>query len=241
MSRVAIVFTGGTISMQPDPEAGGNRPALDGAAILALAPELDGLADLEPIDWGLVPASHLHFAQLLELAQIVDAQLARPDIDGAVVVQGTDTIEEAAFAYDLLLRSDKPVAVTGAMRTSSAPDFDGSRNLVDAVRHATNREMSARAWWSEVGGHPGGRCHEVAHDGTGCLPGTRPRPTFRAPGAAPADANGCGGGRSSRERCDRHGRHAASACFVRSGRGAWSWQPRAAATRPPSCSTRHAP
>ena len=33
MSRVAVVFTGGTISMQLDPVAGGNVPTLDGAAI----------------------------------------------------------------------------------------------------------------------------------------------------------------------------------------------------------------
>jgi len=33
MPRVAVVFTGGTISMRPDVTAGGNVPALDGAAI----------------------------------------------------------------------------------------------------------------------------------------------------------------------------------------------------------------
>ncbi len=152
MSRVAIVFTGGTISMQHDPEAGGNRPTLDGAAILARAPELARLADIEPVDWGMVPASHLHFAQLLEIARLVDEHLARPEIVGAVVVQGTDTIEETAFAYDLLLRSDKPVAVTGAMRTPSSPDFDGSRNLADAVRHAMNGEMAGAGVVVVMGG-----------------------------------------------------------------------------------------
>ena len=34
MARIAIVFTGGTISMRLDPVAGGNVPVLGGAAIL---------------------------------------------------------------------------------------------------------------------------------------------------------------------------------------------------------------
>ena len=45
LRRVAVVFTGGTISMLVDPVAGGAVPALDGAAILARTPGLDRLAD----------------------------------------------------------------------------------------------------------------------------------------------------------------------------------------------------
>ena len=52
MPRVAVVFTGGTISMGFDPVAGGNVPSLDGAAILARTPGLDAIADVVPIDRG---------------------------------------------------------------------------------------------------------------------------------------------------------------------------------------------
>jgi L-asparaginase len=133
MSRVAMIFTGGTISTLPDAAAGGNTPVLNGVAILARSPEVARVAEVEPIDWGLVPASHLRFAQMIDIARVVDEALARPDIYGAVVVQGTDTIEETSFAYELLLRSDKPVIVTGAMRDGSSPEFDGPRNLADAA------------------------------------------------------------------------------------------------------------
>jgi len=142
LTRIAIVFTGGTISMQPDLTAGGNRPVLDGAAILALAPRVAEVAEIDVVDWGLVPASHLRFGQIISIAATVAAQLARPEVDGAVVVQGTDVIEETAFAYDLLIDSDKPVAVTGAMRDSSSPDFDGPRNLEDAVRVAASPSIA---------------------------------------------------------------------------------------------------
>ena len=131
-----MVFTGGTISTLPDAAAGGNVPVLDGAAILARSPGVAEVAEVEPIDWGLVPASHLRFAQLIDVSRVVDTALARPDVDGAVVVQGTDTIEETALAFELLVRSDKPLVVTGAMRDGSAADFDGPRNLADAARVA---------------------------------------------------------------------------------------------------------
>ena len=141
MTRVAVVFTGGTISMRRDPDAGGPVPTLDGAAILSRTPGLDEIADVEAIDWGLVPASHLTFAQLLEIASTVREALARSEIDGAVVVQGTDNIEETAFALDLLLDTPKPVVFTGAMRNADEDGYDGPANLRDAVRCAAAPEL----------------------------------------------------------------------------------------------------
>src|SRR3954463_5595844 len=122
MPRVVMVFTGGTISMRPDAAAGGNVPFLDGAGILALAPEVAQVADVEVIDWGRVPASYLRMDQILSIARAVAGELRRPDVEGVVGVQGTDVIEETAFAFDLLLQTDKTVVVTGAMRDASAPD-----------------------------------------------------------------------------------------------------------------------
>ena len=68
MARVAVVFTGGTISTAYDPAAGGNVPVLDGAAILARTPGLDAIADVVPIDRGRTPASHFTFPVLLDIA-----------------------------------------------------------------------------------------------------------------------------------------------------------------------------
>lgn len=141
MSRVAIVFTGGTISMKPDEQAGGAVPTLRGEEIISRTPGLAEVAEIEPIDWGLVPASHLGLPTLLELARLLDETLARDEVEGAVLVQGTDSIEETAFAFDLLLRSDKPLAVTGAMRNAAEADYDGPRNLTDAVRCAADGRL----------------------------------------------------------------------------------------------------
>jgi L-asparaginase len=142
MARVAVVFTGGTISMQHDSGAGGNLPTLGGDELLASVPGLSSIADVEPIDWGLVPASHLTFGQVLEIGGILAEQLARPEIDGAVVVQGTDIIEETAFAWDLLPLPDKPVVITGAMRSATHDGYDGPENLRNAIAAAADAALS---------------------------------------------------------------------------------------------------
>ena len=141
MARVAVVFTGGTISTAFDPIAGGNVPILDGAAILARTPGLETIAEVVAIDRGRTPASHFTFPALLELAGVLRDALADPAVDGAVVVQGTDTIEETSFLWDLVLDGAKPVVVTGAMRASDAPGFDGPANLRDAVLVAAAPSM----------------------------------------------------------------------------------------------------
>jgi L-asparaginase len=138
MSRIAVVFTGGTISMRRDESAGGNVPSLDGGAILALTPGLDAIAEVVPVDRGLTPASHFSFTDLLDIAAAIRAQLADPSIDGCVVVQGTDTIEETAFFWDLVIDASKPIVITGAMRSASQPDYEGPANLRDAVRCAAS-------------------------------------------------------------------------------------------------------
>jgi L-asparaginase len=144
MSRVAVLFTGGTISMVADPRAGGNVPALDGAAILARTSGLDTIADVAPIDLGRVPASHFTFPRLFEVAAEIRRAQADPSIDGVVVVQGTDTIEETAFLWDLVLERSEPVVVTGAMRTAADPDDDGPVNIRDAVACAASPELAGQ-------------------------------------------------------------------------------------------------
>jgi L-asparaginase len=142
VARITVIFTGGTISMRSS--GPGNVPTLRGDDLLATVPGLAELADVEPIDWGLVPASHLTFAQLLEIGSILERELARPEIDGAVVVQGTDVIEETAFAWDLLPLPPKPVVVVGAMRSASQDGYDGPANLRNAVRAAAEPVLATQ-------------------------------------------------------------------------------------------------
>jgi len=136
-----VIFTGGTISMALDADAGGNVPLLDGAAILARTPGVDAIAEVVAIDWGQLPGSHFTISTLVELWATIHQASSDPNVDGIVVVQGTDTIEESAFCWDLLHDGPTPIVVTGAMRSSTEPGYDGPANLRGAVRAAESASL----------------------------------------------------------------------------------------------------
>jgi L-asparaginase len=76
---------------------------------------------------------------MLELACLVDRQASRSDVDGIVITHGTDTLEETVYLLDLVVRTEKPVCITGAMRGAQNPGADGPANLLAAVRTAAER------------------------------------------------------------------------------------------------------
>lgn len=135
---IGLLFTGGTISMRIDPATGAAVPALGASEILAQVPELASVADVCTEDFSRLPGPHVTPEQMWRLARRAAAWLERPDIDGVVITHGTDTIEETAFLLDLVLTSDKPVVLVGAMRTVSDPSWDGPANLLAATRVAAS-------------------------------------------------------------------------------------------------------
>lgn len=138
--RVAIFFTGGTISMSIDPTMGGASPALSGEEIVAQVIGLKEIADFEIINFARLPGPHVTPSIMLELAHAVRSVLQRENIDGVVITHGTDTLDETAYFLDLVLQSVKPVVFVGAMRNSSELSWDGPANLIAAVRVATTVE-----------------------------------------------------------------------------------------------------
>jgi L-asparaginase len=140
LPHIAIIFTGGTISMQIDPVTGGAIPTLSGREILARVPGLDQIATFEPTDFGRLPGPHMTPTRMLELAALAKATIQRAEIDGIVITHGTDTLEETAFVLSLLLSSSKPIVLVGAMRNSSELSWDGPGNLRAAVRVAGSPE-----------------------------------------------------------------------------------------------------
>jgi L-asparaginase len=138
--RVAIYFTGGTISMKYDPQIGAAVPILSGKDIVASVPGLSSIADFEILDFGRYPGPHMTPQRMMELSNLVRYELARTDVDGVAITHGTDTLEETAFLLDLTVDNQKPIAITGAMRNSSEVGWDGPANLISAVRVAASAE-----------------------------------------------------------------------------------------------------
>ena len=101
-------------------------------------PDLAEVAEIEAESAARLPSPSLDArASWWTLRARIEAAFAA-GIDGAVVIQGTDTIEESAFLLDVLVGGDRPVVMTGAMRGADAPGADGPANLLAAARVAVS-------------------------------------------------------------------------------------------------------
>lgn len=141
---IHLLFTGGTISMQRDAGAGGNVPTHGGEALVALVPDLAHVGPYRVENWAKLPACHLGPDRLWALRERVRTVAASGEVRGVVVTHGTDVLEETAYLLDRTLDAPVPIAVTGAMRTSSDTGWDGPRNLRDAAIVAASAESRGR-------------------------------------------------------------------------------------------------
>ncbi len=146
LPHVVILATGGTIAGQaPSATTSAYQAARLGVETLIEAvPELKTIARVSGEQVCQVPSQNMSDAIWLKLAGRLDAVLADPDVDGVVITHGTDTIEETAYFLNLVVASDKPVVVTGAMKPANALGADGPLNLFDAVAVASSPDARNR-------------------------------------------------------------------------------------------------
>lgn len=138
MKKILVVFTGGTFSMMIDEHTGGAVPRYSGSELMNMIPDASSLADIECYDFGKYPGPHMTPELMLDLSQKIKVKLKSNNYDGVIITHGTDTLEETAYFLDLTLKIEIPVVVIGAMKNSSEPDWDGPRNLIDAIHICLN-------------------------------------------------------------------------------------------------------
>lgn len=143
--RLLVIYTGGTIGMQP--QANGLAPGGNFTARMQLA-----LSQLPLSQQRALPAY-----DVLNYATLIDSSAATPltwqqlasDIAerltayrGFVVIHGTDTLSwtAASLAYQLQ-GLDRPVVLTGAMHPLETPHSDAITNLYGALRFAAQPEL----------------------------------------------------------------------------------------------------
>ena len=141
---VVLLATGGTIAMKVDPVKQAPVPALTGEDLVAIVPSLSTHARLELRNVFNVPSGYMDPERWRVLTAETTMALARTEVAGVVVTHGTDTLEETAWWLDLTVASDKPVVLIGAQRNASEPDFDGPRNLLNAVRIAVDPQSRGK-------------------------------------------------------------------------------------------------
>lgn len=133
MKKILIMHTGGTISMLEDKRTG-QISTSEEHPLKGLTSYLNTYAEIdERIELSL-PSPQLTPDHMLLLADTL-CQLIN-EYDGFVLTHGTDTLEETAYFLNLVLDTDKPVIVTGAMRSHNEVGSDALYNLISSVRVA---------------------------------------------------------------------------------------------------------
>ncbi|MDD3535525.1 MAG: asparaginase [Candidatus Cloacimonetes bacterium] len=135
--NILIILTGGTISMKSVGNLG-VVPTSELADFLKQFPQLEGVANVEVLDYLNLPSPYMTPQMMFELAKTIDNKIL--SYDGVVVTHGTDTLEESAFLADLVLTTRKPVVFTAAMRSGGDLGLDGPRNIIGSVRVASHHE-----------------------------------------------------------------------------------------------------
>jgi L-asparaginase len=133
MKKVAIIFTGGTITMKTlDPNKGA-FPMQDPSEIIEALNANLGFDNLVTLHHSMIPSPSMTPESMRKLKKVMDALLDDSEIAGIVITHGTDTLEETSFYLDMVHTSDKPVVVTGAMKNASELGYDGFTNLVSSI------------------------------------------------------------------------------------------------------------
>lgn len=138
MKRILVVFTGGTFSMKIDEKTNSAVPFFHGNDLIKLIPQAKELAEISVYEYGNYPGPHITPELMLDLSKKTQIFADDKNIDGIIITHGTDTLEETAYFLDLTVKTEKPIIVIGAMKTSSEPDWDGPKNLLDAIHIINN-------------------------------------------------------------------------------------------------------
>ena len=79
-------------------------------------------------------------ADLMFVARKINDLVNNDEVDGIVVSQGTNCIEETAYFINLVIKTKKNIVFTGSHRPPNALGFDGNRNLYNAILLASSNK-----------------------------------------------------------------------------------------------------
>lgn len=147
LPNVVILATGGTIAgagATSTTTVGYTAAVAPVEALINNVPELKSVANVRGEQIAQIASENMTNAVWLKLAKRCNELLASDDVNGIVITHGTDTIEETAYFLNLVVKSDKPVVIVGAMRPPTAMSADGPINLYNAVILAGSTEARGK-------------------------------------------------------------------------------------------------
>ena len=145
-ARIVIVATGGTIagSAPSTTDAGYKSGAVAVDTLIAAVPQMKKFADVTGVQVASIGSQDMNDEVWIKLATEVNTLAAKPDVDGIAITHGTDTMEETAYFLNLVVKTDKPVVLTGSMRPSTSLSADGPLNIYNAVGVASDPRAKGR-------------------------------------------------------------------------------------------------
>lgn len=147
LPNIKILATGGTIAgtgTSNTQTTGYQAGVLGVDTLIKAVPGLEKQANITGEQIAKIDSSAMTNEIWLKLAKRVNELLAQKDVDGIVITHGTDTLEETAYFLNLVVKSDKPVVLVGAMRPATATSADGPMNLYNAVSLAASPESKGK-------------------------------------------------------------------------------------------------
>jgi L-asparaginase len=146
LPAVKIIATGGTIAGEASTATKSEYRAgqLGVDALISAVPTMKHLASVSGEQISNVGSQDMSDEIWLKLAKRINQLAASPDVDGIVITHGTDTMEETAYFLNLVVKTDKPVVLTGSMRPSTALSADGPLNIYNAVAVASDPNAVGR-------------------------------------------------------------------------------------------------
>jgi len=141
MSRILLVYTGGTIGMIKNPETGA-LTAFNFDELLSNIPELrlleheiSTVSFEEPVD-----SSDMDINDYVKLAELIEANFE--DYDGFVVLHGSDTMSYTASAISFMFENlKKPIIFTGSQLPIGDLRTDAKENLITSIQLAGFKEQ----------------------------------------------------------------------------------------------------
>lgn len=146
MPTVVVLATGGTIAgaASTNVQTGYTSGQVGVEQLIAAVPEAKKIASLRGEQISNIGSQDMNDEVWLKLANRVNALVAMADVAGVVITHGTDTIEETAYFLNLVVKSNKPVVMTAAMRPATALSADGPLNFFNAVAVAADKDAAGR-------------------------------------------------------------------------------------------------
>jgi len=146
LPNVVVLATGGTIAGAGTSSTGSAYTSgqVKIEAMIDAVPNIRELANLRGEQIANVGSQDMSVKVWLDLANRINELLKGPDVDGIVITHGTDTQEETAYFLNLVVKSDKPVVLTGSMRPSTALSAEGPLNLYNAVAVAASPKAKGK-------------------------------------------------------------------------------------------------